>query len=399
MNRIKAPAFPYEADRAAPPRPARSRRADITTADHRPILAWTIDPGVFCAVHERATRSALARRVAGLLHADFGGELDPGTHAPGAAYLVPSDTLLLDQARAWGVRGPHDLLGGVVPARFVATKAITHPLVMRDARRPPGWSPRFGDAVQGVTLRGFTAFSGADAWRAAVLLLARGAVRLKPAHCAGGQGQCIADDEAQLARCLAGFSAADVEAHGLAIEENIQCPQVRSVGQIQIGALQASYHGLQRETRNHRGQATYGGSDLCVVRGGFEQLLQLALAPPVRCAIEQAWLYHRAVLDCYPGFFASRINYDLVQGVDARGDACSGVLEQSWRIGGATSAEVTALEAFQRRPGCCRLDVSCVEAYGAAEPPQGAAVHFRGTDPEVGALLKYAFVHADAHPA
>ena len=45
-------------------------------------------------------------------------------------------------------------------------------------------------------------------------------------------------------------------------------------------------------------------------------------------------------------FFASRRNYDVVAGLDARGQRRCGVLEQSWRVGGASPAELVALAAF-----------------------------------------------------
>ena len=42
----------------------------------------------------------------------------------------------------------------------------------------------------------------------------------------------------------------------------------------------------------------------------------------------------------FPGLFASRCNYDVVTGADGVGKHHSGVLEQSWRAGGASGAEI-----------------------------------------------------------
>ena len=89
----------------------------------------------------------------------------------------------------------------------------------------------------------------------------------------------------------------------------------------------------------------------------------------------------------FAGFFASRRNYDIARGVDARGRACSGVLEQSWRIGGASSAEIAALEAF--RSGARLVRASTLELFGPEQvAPPGACVLFRGEDPELGYLTK-----------
>jgi hypothetical protein len=65
----------------------------------------------------------------------------------------------------------------------------------------------------------------------------------------------------------------------------------------------------------------------------------------VRLAIQQAQVFDRAD-EAYPGFYASRRNYDIAQGLDSDGKPRSGVLEQSWRMGGASSAEMAALQSF-----------------------------------------------------
>jgi len=253
-------------------------------------------------------------------------------------------------------------------------------------------------------LPGFSAFAHEDARRAGRLLLKNGAVRIKPTCATGGRGQVVVEDAHSLDRCLAATSAEEFRAHGVVLEENLRAPMTCSVGQVIVGGTVASYHGVQRETRDNRGQIAYGGSDLHFVRGGFELLLAEALPPPMRLAIEQARAYHQAVSDCYPGFFASRINYDVAQGTGPKGEPRSGVLEQSWRLGGATGAEIAALETFRDRPACTRVNASCFEVYGAGDPPPNATVctactvYFRGVDAELGPLLKYTVTHPDGDP-
>ena len=96
--------------------------------------------------------------------------------------------------------------------------------------------------------------------------------------------------------------------------------------------------------------------------------------------------------------YASRCNYDVAQGFDESGRWRSGVLEQSWRIGGASGAELAALHAFKADPTLKTVRASTHEIYADnPTPPPGAVVHFDGVDPEVGRLLKYAKVqtHGD----
>ncbi|MBO9649447.1 MAG: DUF3182 family protein [Variovorax sp.] len=374
--------------------------ADRAGAVRGRVLSWTVEGHHFGTEHERATRNEVSRRLAALKRFDFGGEFDANLHADpaGPRYFVPSDTLHVDTATALGIRGPDDLFGGVVPHPFVASKVITHSLVHPDAARPDGWVARFGDAVADATLKGFSAFTRIDALQAGRQLLADGEVRMKPARAAGGKDQCVVADEDELARRLDALDPEELRTFGVVLEENLSDPIVHSVGQVRVDGIVASYHGVQRETRSNRNHVIYGGTDLHMVRGDFDALLRQPLAPGVRRAVEQAALYHAAVVDCYPGFFASRINYDVAQGPNGRGEPRSGVLEQSWRIGGATGAEVAALEAFRLREDRAVVRASCVEAYGGTTPPPGATVYFHGHDPEIGPIAKYAFIHPDADP-
>jgi hypothetical protein len=103
---------------------------------------------------------------------------------------------------------------------------------------------------------------------------------------------------------------------------------------------------------------------------------------------------------CYPALFASRRNYDVVQGRNAQGRLCRGVLEQSWRAGGASVAEIAALEAFSADPALRTTRAATQERYGpdAPAPPPGLDVVFKGEDAEVGFVVKSGGVIAHGHP-
>jgi hypothetical protein len=357
------------------------------------VVTYCPDEHRFADTHERATRHELARRLARLKGYTFGGEYAPLVRYDRPLYFVPGDTVPVGRARALGIAGEHDLFGGVVAHDFVATKAITHPLVEADAPAPAGWSPTFAQRVQDAVLYGFSAFTFADARRAGRRLLERGPVRIKPVRETGGRGQLVVSDDEELRAALETMDPGELTSCGLVLEENLTDVITLSIGQVRVADLVATYYGTQRLTTSNTGAIVYGGSDLTVVRGDFEALLGPDIPEDVRLAIAHACVYDRAAMECFPGLFASRRNYDVAGGLDATRERRVGVLEQSWRMGGASGAEIAALEALQAEPALTRLRASTFEIYGPCDPPASdAIVCFRGTDERIGAITKYALL-------
>lgn len=330
--------------------------------------------------HEMAGRRAVARALAALRGYEFGGSYEPRLRNNGHLYYVPAATLEAAEARALGIGGENDLFGGVVPHCFVANKTIAHSLGDRAARAPDGWLDVFPAEVRDVVLPGFSAFTREDAARAAKTLLACGPVRIKPGYGIGGKGQIVVETDADLASALRGLDARAVAREGVVVEQNLEDATTYSVGQVTVGDLRASYCGTQKTTRDNRGELAYGGSDLLVARGGYEDLLALELPEVMRTAIAQAQRFDAAA-SAYAGLIASRRNYDVLRGRDRDGNWHCGVLEQSWRIGGASGPEVAALGAFRADPGL----------------PPGAIVHFHGDDSVAGPIAKYTLVEPHAH--
>ncbi|HLX28963.1 MAG TPA: DUF3182 family protein [Casimicrobiaceae bacterium] len=371
--------------------------ASIRRAGMGRVLVYTA--GSHRALHDHETCRELARLLAAIKGYDFAGEYDRHASYEGDVYFVPTDTLIgIDHARSLGIASEHDLFGGVVPYPFVATKCISHPLVDEHARVPEGWSRCFADAVRDAVLEGFSAFAPDDAMRAGSCLLPGGPVRVKRALGIGGHGQAIVSNRGELERALADVDVDEMMRYGISIEEHLDGVTTHSVGQARLDDLVASYFGTQRLTHNNNGKDVYGGSDLIVARGDFDALLAMNPPPAARHAVEKARRYDRAAFECFRGIFASRRNYDVVEGIDSIGATRIGVLEQSWRVGGASAAEVAALAAFRDDPSLRAVRASSVEVYGdAAWPPPGATVYFRGTDDHGGALTKYCTIDRDVH--
>jgi hypothetical protein len=344
--------------------------------------------------HESVTRTRIAERLAALKGWAFGGEYDPARPAAGRLYIVPAHTVVGQAvAERMGIRDESDFFGGVVPHAFVATKAITHGLVTARARAPSGWRAELAPALGDAVLDGYTVFAVDDAERAGRLLLERGPVRLKRVCETGGRGQSVVRSAPDLDAAIMAIDEHEISRDGLVLEQDLADVTTYSVGQVRVDGNPATYYGTQALTRNHHGVEVYGGSSLIVVNGDYDALLALPLPPDAALAVTQARAYDAAVSRAYPGLLASRRNYDIASGSDAAGMRRSGVLEQSWRIGGASGAEVGALEAFQSDPAVRVVRATCTEVYGEdATPPAHATVYFRGEDEKVGYITKYTVV-------
>jgi hypothetical protein len=334
-----------------------------------------------------------AKAIAKLKGYEFGGHYDAACDYSGPLFFVPDDTLLLDEASRLGIHSSNDLYGGVVPHLFVKTKAITHGLVDRHAERPLGWCTAFAERVREIVLPGYTVFSNRDARVAAGRMLVRGPIRVKKPLSASGKDQTVVTTLNELDAVLEKVVSADeMVAYGLVLEENLRHVRTLSIGHVAVGNLRIGYYGAQRTVADNEGRPVYGGSELVCVPGGWEFLDALPMSAEVRAAVVAAKRYDTATGE-FHGFAASRRNYDVAQGIGADGWPQSGVLEPSWRVGGASSAELAALAAFAREPSLKFVRASHVEEYGRGRrAPADAIVEFQGDDPEAGPLLRYTIV-------
>jgi hypothetical protein len=355
------------------------------------VVAHSVHPDA--PLHEVETNRALARWLALILGLKYGGSYDPQQHRGRDLYLLPTQTLVgAEAARQLGVKGPEDLWGGYVEHDFICTKAISHGLRSHLAHAPKGWAPLFSERVRDVVLDGLSVFSLDDARPAAEHLLYSGPIRLKPIHACAGRGQEVIKSLDQFDEILARPEAHALFNEGVVLEQDLDQVITHSVGQSFIGDKVLSYCGDQYLTEDAHGEQVYGGSNLLVVQGDYDDLLALDLPEAVRLAIRQARVFDSAANEAYPGFYASRRNYDIAQGVASDGQQRSGVLEQSWRMGGASSAEVAALQSFINDQGMRAIRVSSVETYIEQPLPADAIEVYRGPAQNSDFLLKYVMV-------
>lgn len=354
-----------------------------------PVLAGTMNNE-----HDRVARAELARRIARLGGATFV-EHEPSTvrepDDPHHTLFIPPGTIELAVAVQLGIRNESQIYGGVVPHGFVGSKVITHPLFQPNDSIPTGWRPELGAALAPYVLSGWSAFD-IDTVRAASLdLLQHGSIRLKEVEATAGLGQYVATSPQGLEEAIAQLDAKNIARHGVVIEQNLDNVVTYSVGMTCLFGETISYWGTQRLATNNEGAVVYGGSTLHVVRGGFQQLAALELADDLKQAIEKAIAYDAIVSKFYPELMASRRNYDVAAGVNATGEMRVGVLEQSWRAGGASGAEIAAFEAFARDRERSTVTCATMEIYGEVDAaPEGSTLYYSGIDPVAGPMTKYA---------
>jgi hypothetical protein len=369
-----------EAARTATPRPeptamsvafAAATPPPSALAPRTPEVVPFVDHGHGHSTHELACLHAASLRVAGLL-------ARPGPDARHAdapsRYWLPIRTLLRDEAALIGIDRDTQLWGGVVPRAFVGTKLVSHRLWPGSGYAPAGW--RDVPGIESCTLPGWSVFTRTDALAACEALLHDGPVRVKSPHARGGNEQTVLTGLREARAWLQSPAAIGIE-HGLVVERDLVEAATYSVGTAHVGGHTIAYHGIQRAVRDHTGRAVYGGSRLTVFRGDLARLGALVAHGQAGEAVRAAIDYDRAVRGTYQ-VLASRCNYDVIVGHERDGRRHCGVLEQSWRFGGASMAELLAMERFAADPGLRWLVAETVESYDRSPPPEDAVLVWPG---------------------
>jgi hypothetical protein len=357
---------------------------------HAVVLLDDSDP----ASHKRVTLANIGRRLARLKQCAFVDTVRSHEWALSDCYFLPAETLSRDQSPGdWIDWTIGDLFGGVVMHRFMSTKLITHPLLRPDAPSPCGWCHDFPAEVRDIVLPGFSVFASADLMDAAAQLLSMGPVRVKAGYADGGSGQCVLPSAKDVEEFCETVSPATLH-EGYVIEQNLANTRTHSIGQVRVDDIELSYIGEQRTVVRNSNDEVYAGTTLYAVRGGWNQLSSRLTDP----AFKQILLIARHYDECAQRtlkLVASRKNYDVVTGTDVLGRCKTAVLEQSWRAGGATNAEILALEAFKNEPALIAVRAASYEIFGQADiDDKSVFICFHGEDPVEGPMTKYARLEA-----
>lgn len=295
------------------------------------------------------TQQVLSQRFAALLDIKLLASPDTTAHPPldlNECYYLPSHTLLQHEAKALGIKSLQDLYGGVVPYPFLLYKTLSHPIHHPSMNSPEGWNNDLGLILRPYVLKGCSAFNTQDALWTAEGMIHDGPLRIKLATANAGRGQWVVNNHEEVVDLFNQAQYQPFFEEGVIIEEALNNTVSFSIGQTEIGNYLISYCGEQEVTIDLKGQHTYGGSTLSVVQGGYSQLENILSFEKHKEALRMVQQYERHIFKAYPQIYASRRNYDVLQGVNAKGQMRLGVLEPSWRAGGASMAELLAFEAF-----------------------------------------------------
>ncbi|MGH7158365.1 MAG: DUF3182 family protein [Candidatus Saccharimonadales bacterium] len=323
-------------------------------------------PGNFEGMYLEQRNTAVAEHLAALL----GGQVCGLQDSAREQYHVPHAALIREESQEKGITSENDLFGGVVEIASHRDKAILHPTV-KDCERKNEWhSSEFAKLVSSAVLPGFSVFSSADSQKAFQELEDQGyTVRCKDPTRDGSGGQWIIKDSGHLEQIIAGLPADQISEQGIVLEPNLFDPQTLSVGQIYLDGKFYSYFGHQESTTSPKGNSTYGGTTLTMVRGTFETLATTSSEPIIRRAVQQA----KTVYDAYSIYepIISRANFDVVRGEAKNNQILSGVVDQSLRIGGATPAEVLAIEALKAQPSAQQVTSRVTIRWNPESTPVG----------------------------
>lgn len=295
------------------------------------------------------TQQVLSQRFAALLNLKLLASQDTTEHPsldPNDCYYLPSHTLLQHEAKALGIKSLQDLYGGVVPYPFLLHTTLNHPIHHPSMNSPEGWNNDLALVLQPYVLKGRSAFNTQDALWTAEGMIHDGPLRIKLTAANAGPSQWIVNNHEEVVDLLNQAQYQPFFEQGVIIEEALDNTVSFSIGQTEIGNHLISYCGEKEVTIDLKGQATYGGSTLSVVQGDYNELEKTLNLEKHKEALRMVQQYEHHIFKAYPQIYASRRNYEVLQGVNNKGQTRLGVLEYSWQADGTSIAELLALEAF-----------------------------------------------------
>ena len=296
----------------------------------------------------------------------------------GKTYYVADKTIVLEFSENQKlikdalIESEKDFFGGIVPRAYQSTKAIMHPLVSREAACPLGWSHEFSQELVHLelVLPGFTVFNIEDIRTAFNHLYDKGVyqIRLKDPLGYLGMNQFVVTSFQELEQFISDkiVDNEKLQQYGLVVEENL-CPEdlkIYSVSFVTVAFHQVQCIGVQRFS-----QGLYAGTDFVIMQTGKYILPELLARVGIfnkedaQVIIDKALLFRALLNKHIPEIKTARFNLDIVSGIASiySNSTCElvkrfALLEQSFRVGGASAAEIWGLEYLLCHPS---VDAVC----------------------------------------
>lgn len=296
-----------------------------------------------------AKNLAVAERIATLLD----------TTDTSSPYYIPFEAVYEEEATQKGITSAADLYGGIVRRAEHADKALLH--VRAHAQEAPEWyEPQFAKAVEEAVLPGYTVFSPEEALLGYKHMVADGLrVRIKDPNERNARGQFVIENQKDLCNLLSELNT--IQTHGVVMEANLENHSTTAVGYVALGDTSYSWYGKTWNVMS-RGKQKFGGNELTLVRGTFQDLSEIAKDPEHKIAIEQT----SRVFDAYAlcGAMISRATFDVVQGTAPNGQFLSGVTDPSIRPSASSPAEIHAIEVLENNPETSVVTSKVIYDYG-----------------------------------
>lgn len=324
----------------------------------------------FPALFER--NACLAGWIAEQLGRVYQGEYKPGAELD-AAFWVPHAPMTPEEAGALGITSKEQIFGAVVEPLH-AQKSVFHCPLPRATYVPAHFPLDFSRSVQVISAPGYTAFTPQDALLAFESLLQQGhSPRFKNPTATAGLGQRVASNRQEAEAVIAAISGDVFRRFGVVIEANIPIsvgqPHAFSSGWIELGGEEYTYVGTQSQGEKN----IYTGTRLHMVRGH-----EPPYVPDIPNAVTDHTTYLLGLLGLLDGLqIATRCNFNFVKSMHDEVFA----VEPTFRIGGATGAELLAIGYLKDHPEEDQVVASTRFVYDQHEPlPAGAHRLYSGND-------------------
>lgn len=314
-------------------------------------LGFTADTFVIQRNH------SLAGFLAKLTGRKYQGDLSLNTKIDSRDILFPHKSLPVSAGEELGVTSQNQIFGSVIEPIY-AEKSIFHPLINKPEVAPRNFPHKFPKQLfeSKATLPGYTVFCLDDALSAFELLKLQGVVvRLKDPQGSSGTKQLIVASRTEVEEFVKSIDPSKLKALGLVLESNLINS---SDPKAALRAYSAGWTVIDGKIYSYIGEQMFGetgtvdrylGTKLYMVRGTTNNLIDFAKEKKLQSILQCLSKVKRAMV-FLPYLIGSRINFDFLVGIPETLPANryikerTYVVEQSFRVGGATPAELLGIQ-------------------------------------------------------